>query len=382
MNWAILFVTLGVGIAEYFTDQFRLPTWIMRLQLNSRVPTLERFITYALVHNNWVHLLQNLLALYIFGNNINDRLGHVGYLAFYLAGAIVAGIGYALFDASGLPVRGASGAVMAVMGAYAALFPRSNITILSFLFFAGTFEVPSMYLIMVFFVFDLVGNFSGSVAVAHVAHITGMSFGFIIGLLFLAIRLVPRDPFDFLALLHRWNRRREYKTLVSQGYNPFSRIGSSRETDSARRLAAERAAEEEMLLDRILEMRAEINEAVAHHNLPHAAILFVELQRLDPRQVLSRQAQLDIANQLTSQEFFQQAADAYEQFLTHYPNYENIENVQLMLGLIYARYLSKHDRAKLMLQSALTRLHGEKELEMAKVELNRIGKSLPSDSGR
>src|SRR5437773_1353315 len=84
-NWALLALTFGVGLAEFFTDQFRTPTWIadprFPLELSARVPQLHSFVTYAFVHAGWLHLFENLLALYIFGNNINDRLGHVGYLA-------------------------------------------------------------------------------------------------------------------------------------------------------------------------------------------------------------------------------------------------------------------------------------------------------------
>ena len=86
----------------------------------------------------------------------------------------------------------------------------------------------------------------------------------------------------------------------------------------------------------------------------------------------SRQAQLDLANQLASQQFYEQAADAYEQFLQHYPNFQQIEQVQLMLGLIYARYLSQHERAYQLLTQAVQRLPGEREIAMARTELQRI----------
>src|SRR5205085_6714151 len=139
------------------------------------------------LHASWLHLGGNVLALYIFGDNVNDRLGNLGYLAFYLAGAVVAGIGFVVAPSAGVPiVVGASGAVMAVMGAYLALYPRSNITVLSFLFFIGTFEVPSMYLILAFFILDLIGNIAGSPYVAHIAHIAGLLFGFGIGMGLLA----------------------------------------------------------------------------------------------------------------------------------------------------------------------------------------------------
>jgi membrane associated rhomboid family serine protease len=370
MNWALLLVTLGLGAAEACTEQFRAPTWINHFQLSGRVPVLGTFFSYAFIHANWVHLLENLLALYIFGNNVNDRLGHVGYLAFYLAGAVFAGIGFVIADTSGLPVIGASGAVMAVMGAYLALYPRSNITILSVLFFVGTFEVPSMYLIIIFFGLDLIGNLTGSVSVAHMAHISGMLFGFGMGMGLLVARLLPRDPFDFLALVQRWHRRREYKNLVRRGYNPFGYVAHQPPARPEKATADPEAADPN--LERIRELRAEINEAIAHHNLPHAAIMFLDLRNLDPRQVLARQAQLDVANQLASQQFFPQAADAYEQFLRHYPNFEQIEQVQLMLGLICGRYLGQYDRAKSLLTTALRGLHGDRELSMAKAELERI----------
>ena len=379
MNWALVVLTLGVGTAEAFSDQFRSPTWINRLQLSGRVPTLLTFVTYAFIHAGWMHLLGNLLALYIFGNNVNDRLGHVGYLAFYLAGTIFAGVGYVAADSSGLPVIGASGAVMGIMGAYLALYPRSNITVLSLLIFFGTFEVPSMYLIVAFFVLDLIGNLAGSVAVAHVAHITGLLFGFSIGMGLLATRLVPRDPFDFLALLQRWHRRREYRVLVRQGYNPFAYVARPPQRVTAHP-PVEALEEEDANLQKIRDLRAEINEAIAHHNLPHAAILFIDLRALDPHQVLARQAQLDVANQLASQQFFPQAADAYEQFLRHYPNFEQIEQVQLMLGLICGRYLGQYERAKALLISAIARLHGQGELTMARAELSRISPLVPEKS--
>ncbi len=370
MNWALLGITLAVGFAQALTDQYRLPTWTNFLELSGRVPHLGNFITYAFVHTGWLHLFENLLALYIFGNNINDRLGHAGYLAFYLAGAIVAGIGFVLADSSGLPVLGASGAVMAVMGAYLALHPRSNITILSLLFFVGTFEVPSMYLIIVFFVLDLVGNLAGSVSIAHVAHISGLVFGFGVGMGLLAAKLLPRDPFDFLALVQRWNRRRQYKLLVRQGYNPFDYIPPA--PQQGRILPPVPPPDTDESLARIQDLRAEIHEAIAHHNLPHAAILFLELHRLDPKHVLSRQAQLDVANQLASQQFFTEAADAYEQFLRHFPNFEHIEQVQLWLGLICARYLAQYERAHALLTAALHTLHAERDVALARSELERI----------
>src|SRR4029434_7284596 len=122
--------------------------------------------------------------------------------------------------------------------------------------------------------------------------------------------LLPRDPFDFLALVHRWNRRRQYQSLVASGYDPF---GAKPPAAGMARAREEREVWDPKV-EKVKELRAQVHEAIAHHNLPHAAILFLELKTLDPDQVLSRQAQLDVANQLASQQFHLQAADGYAQF--------------------------------------------------------------------
>jgi outer membrane protein assembly factor BamD (BamD/ComL family) len=96
------------------------------------------------------------------------------------------------------------------------------------------------------------------------------------------------------------------------------------------------------------------------------------LRSIDPSQVLARQAQLDVANQLNTQQRYDDAAGAYEAFLANYPKFEQIEQVELMLGLIYARYLRRYDRAKEFLVKSLARLHGEREISMARSELMRI----------
>jgi membrane associated rhomboid family serine protease len=339
------------------------------LALNPQDPHLWQYFTYQFLHESWLHVLGNMLFLYIFGNNINDRMGNLGYLGFYLAGGVVAGIGYAALDPS--PVIGASGAVAAVTGAYLVLLPRSNITLLFFFIYIGPLEISSLWFVLFTFLQDVIGEVRpdllggrASESVAHMAHITGTVFGATLCLILLGLRLLPRDQFDMLALVARWNRRRQYRSMVSQGYNPFAYI-PPQPVDV-------RPQELDSRTVRMLEIRAEISEAIAHHNLPHAAYLFLELKKLDPTQVLSRQAQLDVANQLASQQFFDQAAEAYEQFLTHYPNFEQIEQVELMLGVIYARYVNRYERARQLLLRALARLHTEREIQWARTELTRI----------
>ena len=364
MNWGIILLNVVVFMLTQRAAQGSVHDHL----LTPRDPALADYFTYSLVHGGIWHLLGNMLFLYIFGNNVNDKLGHLGYLGFYLAGGVFAGIVHVLTQSTIL--YGASGAVAAVTGAYLVLFPRSSITVIYFLFFVGTFDIPGMWFVALFFVKELLIPFTADRAasgdVAHYAHIGGALFGFGVCVGLLAVGLLPRDQFDVLALAQRWNKRRQYRDLVSKGYDPFGYLPKVRPDPSTALEPVDPA------IQRMQDLRAEISEALAHHNHPHAALLFQELKRLDPQQVLSRQAQLEVANQLASQQLYEEAAEAYEQFLLHYANFEQIEQVELMLGLIYARYLRKYESAREYLIRAAARLHGEREVEMARAELRRI----------
>jgi len=367
MNWLLMLANVVVyGLEVIDASRFSRHWGLLggRFSLSPQLPQLHQYITYMFLHAGPAHLAANMLFLFIFGNNVNDKMGQLGYLAFYLAGGIAAGIGFVILQTSPQPVIGASGAVAAVTGAYLALLPRSNIYILHYW---GGFEVSSMVFIIVFFAEDVILNFFGQTVgnVAHTAHISGTIYGFGICLLLLAAGLLPRGQFDVLALVQRWNKRRQYQSLVRQGYDPFAYLPPVPS-------GGVKAESPDPQAQRILEMRAEIVQAVAHHNLPHAAALFLQLKVLDSNQVLARQAQLDVANQLAAQQFYPQAADAYEGFLRCYPNYEQVEHVQLMLGLIYARYLNQYEKAHGQLQKAVSRLKGEREIQLARAELERI----------
>ena len=95
---------------------------------------------------------------------------------------------------------------------------------------------------------------------------------------------------------------------------------------------------------------------------------------VDSNQILPRRDLLDIANQLASEQRTAQAAHAYEQFLAHYSNYEYIEQVELMLGILYARYLNQPEKAIKHLQAAAEKLSDPNQLKMCKDELERLQK--------
>jgi membrane associated rhomboid family serine protease len=364
MNWALIAGnTVAFIIQLHFQRDGRDEAWM----LDPRDPHLWQYFTYMFMHASWLHLISNMLFLYIFGNNVNDRMGQIGYLGFYLAGGVAAGTAHVLN--SEVPVLGASGAVFAVTGAYLALLPRSHVTILYLLFLIGLIEIPSIWFIGLRFSMELIdtvapGLLGGADAVAHIAHVAGAGFGFMVCLVLLSVGLLPRDQFDVLALLARWNKRRQYRDLVASGYDPFGYLPTTNRKGPDPRL------------DRIQDLRAQISEAIAHQAIDDAMKLYLELRAIDPQQVLARQSQLDVANQLYHTRQYPAAADTYELFLQHYPKAEQFEQVQLMLGILYSRYLQRYDRAQQHLRAVLDRVHGTPKYELAQEELAKVEAAL------
>lgn len=357
MNWGLIAANVLMFIVQKIVWKDDAPGALV-----PRDPKLWAYFSYQFLHGDVLHLFGNMLFLYIFGNNVNDRMGNLGYLAFYLAGGVAAGIGHMLMDGSA-PVIGASGSVSAVTAAYLVLLPRSHITVLVFFYIIGQYELPSMYFIIASFLKDFLFSLGGWESnVAHGAHLAGSVFGFVVSLTLLTTKLLPRDPMDLYAIARQWNRRRQYQDMVRQGFDPFGVTPKG----------APKPSPVNPNMDRIHDIRAQISDALAHNRLDDATKLYLELRAIDPRQVLALQSQLDIANQLFSTGVHGSAAEAYESLLQNYPRYEQPEQIQLMLGLLYSRYLNRPDLAKKNLTTALERLSDSRQVELARGELSGL----------
>jgi membrane associated rhomboid family serine protease len=161
--------------------------WSSGVNLPGEALTL---VTSQFLHGGWLHILGNMLYLWIFGNNIEDRLGRLRFLLFYLVGGVVAGLTQvAIAPNSPVPTIGASGAIAATLGAYVVLFPRARITSLVFLgFFYQLIDVPAVIVLVFWFVLQLIdglaslGMTDASGGVAFFAHIGGFVFGALVGL--------------------------------------------------------------------------------------------------------------------------------------------------------------------------------------------------------
>ncbi|NNM86216.1 MAG: hypothetical protein HKL96_10735, partial [Phycisphaerales bacterium] len=195
--------------------------------------------------------------------------------------------------------------------------------------------------------------------------------GFITGMLLLAVGLLPRDHYDMLALIKRWQRRREYRQMVSRGYNPFDSAGAAPVTLTPSSGTAKSSADDE-LNSQVADMRSKIAELRKTHRLADAAQFYRQILLLDPAHVLPAETQLDMANQFMSEGDYALAATSYERYLQRYSGQGQIEQVQLILALIYARHQINPNRAVQLLRACLERLHDPHQKELAQNELNEV----------
>lgn len=152
---------------------------------------LYTLISSIFLHNGWLHLIGNMLFLWVFADNIEATVGHFKFIIFYFLGGIIASFGQAvLAPASQVPCVGASGAISACLGAYIVMFPKSQIKVLFLLFFR-TFHVSAFYFLGIWILQQLIAGY-GSLAsisaseggVAYFAHIGGFVFGVLAGFYF------------------------------------------------------------------------------------------------------------------------------------------------------------------------------------------------------
>jgi len=152
------------------------------ITLNSVFGHLRPLITYQFLHGGWLHFLGNMWVLWIFGDNIEDRLGHVRFLLFYLVCGAFGGLFHAMIHpASPIPTIGASGAIAGVMGAYFILFPGAWITVLVPIFFVPLFvKVPAFVFLLFWVLLQLVGAYGApgpTQGIAFWAHVAGFGAG-------------------------------------------------------------------------------------------------------------------------------------------------------------------------------------------------------------
>jgi membrane associated rhomboid family serine protease len=192
LTWALIAINIAVFLAYWpalSQDERALDAyfqeWALIPRLVSNGVGWETLVTSMFLHGSWMHLAGNMLFLWIFGDNMEDRFGRLGFLAFYLAGGVGAALAQVAFDPwSPVPVVGASGAIAAVMGGYLLMFPRARVDMLLILIvFVRVISVPAWVMLGVWFGLQLLYgatvNSSGG-GVAYWAHAGGFIAGAIL----------------------------------------------------------------------------------------------------------------------------------------------------------------------------------------------------------
>ena len=164
-------------------------------------------LTSMFLHGGWLHLLGNMWFMWIFGNNVEDSMGHLRFVVFYLlCGLVAAALQIVSNPQSGVPMVGASGAIGGVMGAYILLYPRVHVHMFRVSgLFVTTFAVPAVFMLGYWFLIQLLGGI-GSIGargggVAFWAHVGGFAAGALLVLAFRKPEFVKRHPY------YGWNQR-------------------------------------------------------------------------------------------------------------------------------------------------------------------------------
>lgn len=208
VNWALIIANLLIFIYESSLGRQALEALVTNYGvvparlLGGGPGDYLTLLTGMFLHGGWFHVISNLWALFIFGDNVEDRMGSGRYLLFYLLCGVVAGLAQVLATpASPVPSIGASGAIAGVLGAYLVLYPGSRVITLVLLFFLPWFvEIPALFYLGFWFVSQF---FSGVASLGMAAATGGVAYwahigGFVCGLLL--VGLFARRPRTH----HRW----------------------------------------------------------------------------------------------------------------------------------------------------------------------------------
>lgn len=211
LTWLVLALNIVVFVAVqpwwadectqrgFFTDYGAIPAELVRgepldagevaaanpdcqLGGNEDKPVYASAVFSLFLHGGWLHLLGNMLFLWIFGDNIEDRLGHLGFLAFYLVAGLIATAAFVLANPdSTTSLVGASGAIAGVLGAYLVIYPRRAVTVAVPFFFFALIRLPAIVVLGLWFVYQLLplgtASTQGGAGVAYLAHVAGFVFG-------------------------------------------------------------------------------------------------------------------------------------------------------------------------------------------------------------
>ena len=190
VSWGLIAINVIVFLSYVFLDPATVEAFFQKYALiPSRIVLGEQYeglLTTMFLHGGWMHLIGNMLFLYIFGDNLEDYFGHFSFLIFYLVGGLAASALHIVVDpTSSIPTVGASGAIAAVMGGYLLLFPKAKVDVLLFVVvFARIFTLPAWIMLLVWLALQIGGGVISlgeqNGGVAYWAHAGGFGAGVVL----------------------------------------------------------------------------------------------------------------------------------------------------------------------------------------------------------
>jgi membrane associated rhomboid family serine protease len=187
-NWALIAVTVLLSLAFRADPSAELSDTLVLQRGNF---SMVQLIGHLFAHGGILHLFGNMAFLFCFGNAINAKLGHLPFLGLYFAAGIAGGLAW-LAVGGGDALIGASGAVMGMAGAFLMFYPRNDVSVLYwFIVMAGTFQITSYFLILIYIALDIWGMVAGGGPVAYSAHVAGAMVGLAVSGTLAMVRLAP-----------------------------------------------------------------------------------------------------------------------------------------------------------------------------------------------
>ncbi len=302
--------------------------------------------TSAFLHGGVLHLLFNMLALWVFGPNVEDRLGRLGFLGLYFAGAAASGGLHAAFEDA--PAIGASGAIAAVTGAYLVLFPRTLIRCLFFFIIIGVFSIPAWWFIAAAIAKDLlVQGLGRNDGIANLAHLGGYGFGFLLAWILLASRALKREPYDLFTVVRQSRRRSALRDAQFQ----------ARREQERRQREAQRIAESgkvDARVEAVAKARRAVVDRLSAGDLDGATEAYQKLIDKFGKDAgtIGSQHLIVLGKHSYGQGDYALSAITCERFLSAYPLDHEAAGVRLLLGVLMARYLNDPIKAKALLIEA------------------------------
>ena len=361
ITWSLVIINVTVFLALNALSYSR-PDEVLKLTyaltFQPLSPRLVTLLTHMFMHAGWLHLVGNMIVLWVMGAGVENRLGRIGFLAFYLCGGLLAAGAHTL--SSNNPILGASGAISAVIGSYLVFFPLTRVRILFLLGLIATFEVPAWWFVLIGVIRDVYYATSGGGGnIAFVAHLGGYGAGFALSILLLGARVIERHDYDAFAIVQRYSRRRRFRVGMLQVGDERARASLTGERFKAGPLLGEKESAA------LAEIRAEISTAVNEQRLSDAATAYVRMVRefaqAGKAATLSTRVQLAVANHLMRAGLYADAATAYQAYAEAYPEDREAPGVRVLLGLIALRHLRDRARARAALEGVESRLFDEQQ---------------------